>query len=221
MSDPTPIPGFEDYGATRDGQIWSHKSGAWKARKLTSKNGPDGYLKLNISGKTERVADLVARTFIGPRPASQFGERVEINHKDLNKQNNADWNLEYLTQLENVDHALKARGLPGVKTAERHLTEMLAALRTVLRREHRRVRIPRGHRRGEQMTNRRLSNEDVLDMRALHGVLSLAAIGRQFGVSKQTVWRVVHGLKWGHLLGRDYEFDVYVSEGELVEVGAS
>jgi hypothetical protein len=202
MSEPTPIPGFPDYGATRDGQIWSQKKGDWRSLAL-SELAPGSYLKVNLSVDgvqfTRRVAYLMAITFIGPRPEPSFGQRVEINHKDLNKQNNADWNLEYLPQLANIDHALKARGHCGVKTAETYLSEMLAALRTVLRREHRRDPIPGMPRYGERMDNHKLSNDAVLCMRALYGVLSLAALGRYFGVSKNTVWRVVHGLKWRHV----------------------
>jgi len=192
--EPKPIPGLPDYGATPDGRIWSHKSGKWKERVTMSKCGPGGYLKLNIYGKTERVADLVAITFIGPRPQALPGQRIEINHKDLNKQNNAVSNLEYLAQLHNIDHALKAVGKHGVKSAEVLLAEMLASIRSSLRRGRRPA--PRGQCHGEWMPNRKLSIIAVRRMRTLHGVLPLSAIAKQFGVSKATAWRVCRGLDW-------------------------
>ena len=46
---------------------------------------------------------LVAEAFIGPCPKGK-----EVNHKDLNRQNNCDWNLEYLTHRENAVHARDA-----------------------------------------------------------------------------------------------------------------
>lgn len=45
---------------------------------------------------------LVAEVFIGPRPAG-----TEVNHKDGNKQNPIVTNLEYVTHLENVRHAIR------------------------------------------------------------------------------------------------------------------
>src|ERR1700738_3197244 len=195
IDEPTPIPGFDDYGATRDGQIWSRKKGDWWSSLALSEIAPSSYLKVNLSvdgvQRTFRVAHLVARTFIGQRPAALDGQRIDINHKDLNKQNNSDWNLEYVTQLDNINHALKAHGFPGVKTATDHLSEMLRCLRTVLRREHRRMPISPGHCCGVRMRNHKLSNDDVRLMRALAGDHSLAELGRRFGVSKNTVWRVI------------------------------
>lgn len=65
----------------------------------------DGYLLVQLSrpGKrhTYRVNKIVARKFIGPCP-----EGKEVNHKDLNKQNNRDNNLEYVTHVGNLQHAI-------------------------------------------------------------------------------------------------------------------
>ena len=47
-----------------------------------------------------QVHILVALTFIGEPPSFEH----EVNHKDLDKQNNCDWNLEWLTHLENMRH---------------------------------------------------------------------------------------------------------------------
>jgi len=76
--------------------------------------GKTGYLHIGLyrgSGrpnKTTKVAKLVAENFIGPRPRG-----MEINHKDGNKQNNAVWNLEYVTHKENIRHSIEL-GLRGV-----------------------------------------------------------------------------------------------------------
>lgn len=64
-----------------------------------------GYLKVSLCRPdirqiTMRVHCLVATAFLGPKP-----EGAEINHKDRNRQNNRDTNLEYLTHPKNVEHS--------------------------------------------------------------------------------------------------------------------
>ena len=110
----TPIPGFDGYGATRDGQIWSLKRGKWK--KMVPQMARNGYMRVFLTTPDKKsacsVASLIALTFIGPRPRGQDGHALQINHKDMVKRNNAAWNLEYLTQAENFLHAqsmLKSR----------------------------------------------------------------------------------------------------------------
>jgi hypothetical protein len=63
-------------------------------------------------GKEKRfhMHTLVARHFIGPKPV----DKDEVNHKDGNKLNNADWNLEYVTVLEQSQHAIRT-GLTKTK----------------------------------------------------------------------------------------------------------
>jgi hypothetical protein len=51
--------------------------------------------------KAYLVHVLVARKFIGPKP-----DGMEVNHKDLNKENNKVTNLEYITSLGNMQHAI-------------------------------------------------------------------------------------------------------------------
>lgn len=64
-----------------------------------------GYLQLTLcsNGQREnhRVAGLVAAAFLGPRP-----HQHQVNHKDGNKLNNRSINLEYVTQSQNIQHAV-------------------------------------------------------------------------------------------------------------------
>lgn len=83
-----------------------------------------GYLALTLSsdGSSKRVYvhQVVAAAFLGPRP-----EGHEVNHKDFNKTNNADSNLEYVTSSDNRLHALRA----GAKVASKFTPDQVRDIR--------------------------------------------------------------------------------------------
>jgi len=62
-----------------------------------------GYLRVFLSVKSKqysrRVHRLIAKTFI-PNPLNL----PQVNHKDCDKENNNDWNLEWSTNLDNMRH---------------------------------------------------------------------------------------------------------------------
>lgn len=108
-----PIPGFEGiYSVTADGRVWSHarfKRG--RGESLCMQRGrwlkfdqTQGYLRapLNSDGRTRfvKVHRLVSEAYL-PNPDG----KPEINHRDGNKHNNACSNLEWVTRLENIQHA--------------------------------------------------------------------------------------------------------------------
>lgn len=59
-----------------------------------------GYMKVSLLNKTVNIHRLVAKAFI-PNPEN----KPEVNHKDGDKSNNNDWNLEWNTVSENTQHA--------------------------------------------------------------------------------------------------------------------
>lgn len=87
-----------------------------KIRKTTDKNG--WYLTVNLRHKnnpkkgkvTVRIHRLVAMYFI-PNP----NNLTEVNHKDLNKQNNHVDNLEWVSRYQNHIHAV--RNIPSMTAA--------------------------------------------------------------------------------------------------------
>lgn len=97
------IPGYEGiYQVSEYGEIRTYQ----ESKILHQGLDWVGYCRVYL--KTDKrnwpVHRLVALAFIGPRPDGH-----EVNHKDLNKQNNHYSNLEYLTHAENIRHARKNR----------------------------------------------------------------------------------------------------------------
>lgn len=66
----------------------------------------DGYLIISIKGKQYKIHRLVAETFID----NPYNKK-EVNHKDMNKENNNVSNLEWSTHLENMQHAFKNKNI--------------------------------------------------------------------------------------------------------------
>lgn len=112
------IPGMYPYKVSSMGRIISGYTG-----KLISFNNCKGYDAVSFYVKGKRyyktVHSVVALVFIGPRPRG-----YEVNHKDLNKRNNAAVNLEYVTSSENKRHAIKLHaGWVGELNGSARLTE--------------------------------------------------------------------------------------------------
>lgn len=72
----------------------------------TPKKNKDGYLSISLSvnghDKTFTIHKLVAEAFIS-KPNTN--ERLEINHIDLNRENNCATNLEWVTHQDNVRYS--------------------------------------------------------------------------------------------------------------------
>ncbi|MDO8671681.1 MAG: NUMOD4 motif-containing HNH endonuclease [Dehalococcoidia bacterium] len=85
-------------GVKRGGRVRKqsdHKQG-YKAITLYSDNQARGFL----------VHRIIAAAFLGPCPDGR-----EVNHKDGNKKHNAAVNLEYLTRIDNMAHAVTGGAL--------------------------------------------------------------------------------------------------------------
>lgn len=74
------------------------------------------------------VHALVAGAFLGPRPAG-----LVVNHKDFDRTNNHVSNLEYITQRQNIDHALeggrfyRGEANPAAKLTEAQVRQIRAS----------------------------------------------------------------------------------------------
>lgn len=90
------------YLATDDGHIYSEHL----KRNISEYFDKDGYKKVRLSNgdgtrKVFSVHRLILETF-NPNPNS---DKLQVNHKDGDKTNNALSNLEWVTCKENVNHA--------------------------------------------------------------------------------------------------------------------
>lgn len=89
------IDGYEDYGVTEDGQIFSFKRNIW----IKPQKDKDGYyivsLYKNKKGKSFRLHRLVFEAFV-----RKLEKGEDINHQDKNKTNNCLNNLQPITKRE-------------------------------------------------------------------------------------------------------------------------
>jgi len=95
------------YRVGNDGTVWScrirgNRGGIgteWRQLKATAKQ-PWGYMEVGVMQDGKRIDRLVHRlvleAFVGPRP-----EGMECRHLDGNPANNATWNIEWGTSVEN------------------------------------------------------------------------------------------------------------------------
>ena len=74
-----------------------------RGRVLHPGTDKDGYKKVDLSShgivKTHRIARLVAKAFVDGDTS------LTVNHKDLNRANNAASNLEWVTAADNIKHS--------------------------------------------------------------------------------------------------------------------
>ena len=103
------------YIVTEDGRVFCmrfHNGECWGLLKpyLDPHARCGGYYRVNINGRGRDVHRLVAEAFLGqPKPG------FEVNHKDGNKLNNHVSNLEWVTHLENVQHAYRTGLITGAQ----------------------------------------------------------------------------------------------------------
>lgn len=98
--DMKPIPGFEEYLISKEGQVYSTKTNKFFNPSKTK----DGYLKVALRANNKayyfRVHKLVAMTYL-----DNPNNLPEVNHKDFNKSNNCLDNLEWISHEDNMIHA--------------------------------------------------------------------------------------------------------------------
>lgn len=136
-----------------------------------------GYLSVHLHGNgrayTWRVARLVMAAFRG-------ASTLTVNHIDGDKRNNRLLNLEYMTQAENVAHAVRT-GLKKYAIPSRRRG---------------------GPPRGERNSRHKLTETEARECIRLRAAgLRYKEIGVRFGVTPQAVCLIAKGKNWAHLNG--------------------
>lgn len=104
------IPGWPYYHVSRDGKVYSRKSGNWKLlRGGIIKGDPAVTLSNHGNHLSQRVYRLVALVYL-PKPSST---KLVIRHLDDNPLNNHVDNLRWGTQKQNMEDARKNGKLRG------------------------------------------------------------------------------------------------------------
>jgi hypothetical protein len=154
-----------------------------------------GYARVGlwVEGKNSfrTVHSLVAEAFIGPRPTG-----LEVNHKDGDKLNNQAENLEYMTRLENEQHAARL-GLTA--KGERHMSRTRPE---ALRRgdDHYLRRHPEQIKRGANNPRSRMSEAQVASVKArLAAGESAIRIARDLSVSEGLIQGIKQRRTWRHV----------------------
>jgi hypothetical protein len=166
-----PVPGYEGiYEASNEGRIMrvGPRSDGRHCARTILRPKIQGYARVSLCHNGEvatvLVHRIIAATFLGPCP-----EGKESNHKDGEKLNNRDTNLEYITHSENHFHRYRVLGHKG----------------------HNRV--------GEAAGRALLSATQVVQIRQAKGTMTHRELAQQFGVSRSTITSVMRRVNWKHI----------------------
>jgi len=132
----------------------------------------DGYRHTVLSRLNKKKSILIHRIVLAAF-VGPCPDGKETNHKDGVKDNNWLGNLEYMTPKENTRHAIDVLG----------------------------IKIGSGSYCGEQHPYTRLTNQQVLDIRAKYaaGGVTLARLGKQYGYTEAGIWKIVRRKSWRHI----------------------
>ena len=111
-----PIPGFSGYYISKDGCVYSDRSG--EIVRLTTRMSSFGYMSATVTGDDGRRTSLGIHRLLALAYLQRTVQQSEVNHKDGNKFNNDLSNLEWCSRSDNerhkVDHLMTKRTKPVI-----------------------------------------------------------------------------------------------------------
>lgn len=107
-----PIPRLPGYFLTEDGRLFSRigKQKDGRLRAMFPHPGPEGYLQIVLSGKTEKIHVLMCETFYGPRPSPAHVARHLNGENGHNHKDNLAWGTHSDNKQDSIRHNTTARG---------------------------------------------------------------------------------------------------------------
>ena len=159
------IEGYEGlYQISNKGKVYSLRL----EKFLKFSKNKKGYLQVqftvNCKFKTFKIHRLVALAFI-PNPFNL----PEVNHKDGDKLNNNDWNLEWNTSQQNILHAIRTGLRVAAKGEKQHSAKLIEK---------------------EVLEIRELYKT---------GKYSQKEIGNKYNVHKGTIQAIIANVHWKHI----------------------
>lgn len=95
---------YPDYLVSNRSRVYNKKTGQF----LSPTKDTKGYLNVSLGGSSRKIHRLVAAIF-SPKPERHRDKRLsalQVNHINCDKTCNDSWNLEWITNKENQDHAI-------------------------------------------------------------------------------------------------------------------
>ncbi|UXQ88921.1 HNH homing endonuclease [Bacillus phage Thurquoise] len=127
-----------------------------------------GYLRVKLNKRVVLVHQILAVLLFGEACIGK-----QVNHKNGNKLDNSEKNLEAITQLENIHHAIETglyeNSLENIKLY------------------------------GESHGRSKLTEDEVREIRFNSDGISTAELSRRYSVDRKTVRQIRQGITWKHI----------------------
>ncbi len=170
LPDSTGYYSVSDEGRVRSEPVQTSSVGRQRGRVLKCSRDSKGYLQFRICLPGGRHRQMKVHRAVALAFLGDRPAGCQINHKSGDKLNNAVGNLEYVSCRENIRHGWKT-GLYGAD-----------------------------HCRGERNPFAKLTAADVRQIRDLSSTTSLTNLASRFGVKRQTIWQILKGKTWRHVV---------------------
>lgn len=115
------IDGYSDYAVTELGRVFSLRQGHLRELKLKGRFNPDRYLQIAASKDDGGLTYLQVHRLVAKYFCDGYFDGAVVNHKDSNKHNNVYWNLEWITQKENIHKSYISSGIDQMRNYKTYL----------------------------------------------------------------------------------------------------